>query len=158
MVYGYTGTERELANPYEAAQAFATEFRQMEYALKRSGYLRKNKEVAEADWDLFANHLGAQFFEWVKAANIAQTLINQPPRRLLANMQWSPPEPDHMTNVSQLIVNGVCRVRNSYIHGEKFTGGPDGQWARDMLLIEEAHAVLKAAIKFGNGQCGPDGK
>ena len=44
------------------------------------------------------------------------------------------------------MLNGVCRVRNSYIHGEKFTGGPEGQWDRDTTLIMEAHAVLKEAM------------
>ena len=116
-----------MVNPYRAAEAFATDFRQMEYVLKRNGYLRKDKEVAEADWDLFAKNLGTAFFEHVVAIEIAKTLIAHPPRRLLANMQWSPPSPTPLTNVTQLIINGVCRVRNSYIHGEKFTGGPEGQ-------------------------------
>ena len=39
-------------------------------------------------------------------------------------MEWAPANPEPLTNVAQLIVNGVCRVRNSYIHGEKFVGGP----------------------------------
>lgn len=137
-----------MVNPYDAAQAFVTDFRDMEYVLKRSGYLRKGKEIAEADWDLFANGLGRPFFEHILAAGIANTLIGQPPRRLLANMQWSPPNSAPITNVAQLIVNGVCRVRNSYIHGEKFTGGPEGQWERDKTLIAEAHAVLKEAMGF----------
>jgi hypothetical protein len=135
-----------MVNPYDAAEAFITDFRAMEYALKRSGYLRKGKEIAEADWDLFASKLGRPFFEHVIAAGIAKTLVGQPPRRLLANMEWSPPSPPPLTNVTQLIINGVCRVRNSYIHGEKFTGGPEGQWDRDTILIAEAHAVLKAAM------------
>lgn len=136
-----------MVNPYQLAETFVADFRQTEYALKRSGYLRKSKDVAEADWDIFAASLGASFFDYVVKANIAKTLIGHPPRRLMANFQWSPPHPAPLKNASQLIVNGVCRVRNSYIHGEKFTGGPEGQWERDATLIEEAHAVLKAAIE-----------
>ncbi len=139
-----------MVNPYEAAEAFVTDFRQMEYVLKRNGYLRKNKEVAEADWDLFAKGLGTKFFERVVATEIAKTLIGHPPRRLLANMQWSPPNPAPLTNVAELVINGVCRVRNSYIHGEKFTGGPEGQWERDATLIAEAHMVLKDAMDFAS--------
>jgi len=135
-----------MVNPYKAADAFVTDFRNMEYVLKRSGYLRNDKEVAEADWDLFAKCLGLAFFDHVVATEIAKTLIGHPPRRLLANMQWSPPNPAPLANVAQLMLNGVCRVRNSYIHGEKFTGGPEGQWDRDTTLIMEAHAVLKEAI------------
>jgi hypothetical protein len=137
-----------MVNPHDAAEAFVTAFRQAEYALKRSGYLRKKKEIAETDWDLFANKLGRPFFEKIKSAGIAKTLIGQPPRRLLADMQWSPSTPPPLTTVTQLIINGVCRVRNSYIHGEKFTGGPEGQWERDTTLIKEAHAVLHEAMVF----------
>ncbi|RWP23633.1 hypothetical protein [Mesorhizobium sp.] len=55
-----------------------------------------------------------------------------------------------MANVAQLLINGVCRVRNSYIHGEKFTGGLEGQWECDATLIAEAHVVLKTAMDFIN--------
>lgn len=139
-----------MVNRYEAAEAFVSDFRQMEYVLKRSGFLRKEKEIAEADWDLFASKLGSSFFDDTMAAGIAKTLIGRPPRRLLANMEWSPPNPAPLTNIAQLIINGVCRVRNSYIHGEKFTGGPEGQWKRDATLIAEAHAVLKKAMDFAS--------
>ncbi|WP_282045878.1 hypothetical protein [Roseibium album] len=134
-----------MTNPYKLAKAFATDFGHMEYALKRSGYLRPNKDIAEADWDAFANSLGSKFFEHVVTNSIAKTLIGHPPRRLLADMQWAPPNPKPLENTHQLIINGVCRVRNSYLHGEKFTGGPEGQWERDATLVEEAHAVLMEA-------------
>lgn len=129
--------------------AFAADFGAMEYALKRSPeFRRKNKEVAEADWDAFAKALGPVFFEQIVRSGIANMLISEPPRRLMKDMQWDPPSPAPLANVSQLIVNGVCRVRNSYLHGEKFTGGPEGQWQRDTTLIEEAHAVLREARAF----------
>lgn len=47
---------------------------------------------------------------------------------------------------------GSAAVRNSYFHGEKFTGGPAGQWERDAKLIEEAHAVLIKAGEFAFNQ------
>lgn len=141
-----------MTNPYKSAEAFVADFRRMEYFLKRSSYLRKGSKVAEADWDRFANSLGPEFFEHVVSAEIAKTLVGEPPRQLLADMQWSPPNPAPLTNVTQLVVNGVCRVRNSYIHGEKFTGGPEGQWKRDATLVAEAHAVLKEAMRFASGQ------
>ncbi|MGF1630202.1 MAG: hypothetical protein ACFCUT_12090 [Kiloniellaceae bacterium] len=137
-----------MVDPYKAAEAFVADFREMEYVLKRSGYRRRNKKAAEADWELFANNLGLAFFEHVVATEIAKTLIGHPPRRLLADMQWSPPNPAPLTNVSQLMIGGVCRVRNSYIHGEKFRGGPEGQWERDTRLITEAHAVLREAMEY----------
>jgi hypothetical protein len=135
-----------MLNPYQIANAFAADFRSAEYALKRSGHLRKGKKAAEADWAGFAQELGASFFDHIQASGVAATLINHPPRQLLVTLDWSPPNPPPLANVTELIVNGVCRVRNSYIHGEKFTGGPDYQWERDALLVAEAHEVLKEAI------------
>lgn len=137
-------------NPYETARAFAQSFASAEYALKRSKYRRKGKEIAEADWDAFARDLGANFFVHVVDKGLAKTLIGDPPRRLMADMEWSPETTSPLTDVHQLIVQGVCRVRNSLIHGEKFVGGPEGQWARDRTLIAEAHAVLTEAIAHLN--------
>ncbi|WP_439501621.1 hypothetical protein [Aminobacter ciceronei] len=136
-----------MRNPYKEAEDFARTFRQTEHALKRSGYLRKDKDIAEADWDEFAKKLGTEFFQHVIASGIAITLVGDPPRRLLVNMKWSPEKTQPLTNVAQLIVNGVCRVRNSYLHGEKFVGGPEGQFERDTTLVIEAHAVLREAVR-----------
>lgn len=133
-------------NPYGIARAFALDFGRAEYALKRSKYLRQKKEIAEADWESFARDLGTDFFNDVVEKGLAKTLIGDPPRRLMADMTWSPEKAAPLTNVHQLMIEGVCRVRNSLLHGEKFTGGPEGQWARDRTLITEAHAVLKEAV------------
>ena len=144
-----------MRNPHLAARKFAEDFGAMEYAMKRSpNYRRKKKAIAEADWDAFAKDLGQEFFDQIVKSGIAKNLIGEPPRRLLADMQWDPPNSAPLSNVAQLIINGVCRVRNSYFHGEKFTGGPTGQWERDAKLIEEAHTVLKMVEEFTfNQQC-----
>lgn len=138
--------EAPAGNPHEAAAAFAAEFRQSEYALKRSGYLKK-RDLAEADWDRVARELGQAFHDRIVAMGIAPTLISEPPRRLKADLTWAPENPAPLETVQQLIVNGVCQVRNSYIHGEKFTGGPEHQWERDLTLVSEAHAVLRLATE-----------
>lgn len=135
-------------NPYVVAEAFARMFGDVEYALKRSGRMRVNKETAEADWDAFARDLGTEFFAAVVDSGIAKTLIGEPPRRLKNDLVWAPEIPVSLTNVHELIIQGVCRVRNSYLHGEKFRGGLDGQLERDVTLIQEAHAVLLAALAW----------
>ncbi len=137
-----------MADPYELAGVFARAFGDAEFALKRSGRLRPTKDHAEADWDAFAGDLGPDFFAAVVAKGIAKTLIGEPPRRLMNDLVWAPEIPEPFTSVHELIVQGVCRVRNSYLHGEKFRGGPDGQWERDVTLIREAHAVLDEAIAW----------
>lgn len=135
-------------DPYKAARELAQLYGSMEYALKRSGFLRKGRDDAQADWAQFAATLGDEFM--VEARNIAPTLIGNPPRKLLAaGLKWSEPRGSALETVVELIVEGVCRVRNSYIHGEKFTGSPDpDQWRRDATLVAEALAVLTAAATY----------
>lgn len=135
-------------NPYIIAAAFARQFGDAEYALKRSGRIRLNREIAEADWDAFARDLGPKFFAAVVDNGIAKTLIGEPPRRLMNDLVWAPEVAVPLANVHELIIQGVCRVRNSYLHGEKFRGDPGGQWERDVTLIKEAHAVLQAALAW----------
>jgi hypothetical protein len=94
-------------NPHKEAEDFARTFRQTEHVLKRSGYLRKDKGIAEADRDEFAKKLGPNFFQHIMARGIAIPLVRDPPRRLLASMEWSPEKTKPLTNVAQLIVIGV---------------------------------------------------
>ncbi len=46
------------ADPHDLARAFTRTFAHVEYSLKRSGYRRSKRDVAEADWDAFARDLG----------------------------------------------------------------------------------------------------
>lgn len=139
------GYERE--NIYQVAQDFARMFGQMEHALKRSGYLKADRIDAQADWAAYAKSLGGPFFDMVVAEGIAKTLIGAPPRKLLAEgLEWSPERPAPLKTVAELMIEGVCRVRNSYIHGEKFVA--TGQWERDGQLVREAFAVLMLAAEF----------
>ena len=76
-----------MTNPHDAARSFATDFGKTEYALKRRGFLREGRDVAEPDWDAFARALGAEFFTDVYERKIATTLIGEPPRRLLSTLE-----------------------------------------------------------------------
>lgn len=134
-------------NPQSVAREFVELFGRIEYALKRSGQLVPNADHAQADWTAYAKSLGAKFYNEVAASGIADTLINRPPRKLMREgLEWSRGTSAPLENVHQLMIEGVCRVRNSYIHGEKFVGGPDGQWNRDAKLVREALEVLKLAL------------
>jgi hypothetical protein len=105
------------------------------------------KEHAQADWAAYAKMLGSDFFDRVASSGIADTLISDPPRKLMREgLRWSRRKSTPLENVHELLLEGVCRVRNSFVHGEKFVGGPDGQWERDARLVKEALAVLKLAL------------
>ncbi|RUW21857.1 hypothetical protein EN858_22630 [Mesorhizobium sp. M4B.F.Ca.ET.215.01.1.1] len=133
-----------MSDPYDDGRELARLFGRFEHALKRTGFL-KNRSDAQADWDAFAKALGPTFFADVVNAGVAATLVGDPPRKLMSEgLTWQPEHPTPLANVHQLIVQGVCRVRNSYVHGEKFQGGSE-TWARDATLVGEALAVLREA-------------
>jgi hypothetical protein len=133
-----------MRNPYEVGQEFATLFGSMERALKRSNYLR-DRAAAEADWNKFARDLGPDFFEHVKRSRLAETLLSEPPRKLVKEgLKWEPEIAKPLANVTELFEQGVCRVRNNFLHGEKFVGG-SGNWERDATLVYEALMVLREA-------------
>jgi hypothetical protein len=112
--------------------------------LKRTGFL-KGRRHAEANWEKFTRALGEPFFAEVRQAGIAEILIQEPPRTLMADgLRWEPERPEPLTNVLDLFVKGVCKVRNSYVHGEKFVGG-DRDFQRDAQLVREALSVLELA-------------
>lgn len=127
-------------------RAFTDLFEHYEFSLKRQGFLRKGRDHAEADWDVFAGVLGPTFLEEVRAAGIAGTLIAEPPGRLMREpLDWerlgSP-----LATTQELFALGVRRVRNSLAHGEKYRGDA-AQQARDEVLVSEAFAVLEAALE-----------
>jgi hypothetical protein len=137
-----------MSNPYLDAKRLEILFGRFEHALKRNGHLKKGRKDAQADWESFAHKLGQEFFEEVAASGIATTLINDAPRTLTIKLQWKPDHPPRLTSVVELIVQGVCRVRNSYVHYEKFVS--DGnQRDRDATLVHEALDVLLFAESKG---------
>lgn len=119
-------------------------FGAFEYALTQEGFA-KNRDVAEADWPAFARALGAEFFEHVRNAGIAQTLIDEPPRQFMRGGMWMPEQPNALANVNDLFVLGVCRVRNNVVHGKKHFYAGEGN-ERAHALVYDATAVLEAAL------------
>ena len=98
--------------------------------MKRTGFLKERRD-AQADWARFAASLGKSFFIEVSERGTADTLIREPPRTLMADgLTWKPNRPKPLTGIVDLFVKGVCKVRNSYVHGEKFVGG-DRTFERD---------------------------
>jgi hypothetical protein len=147
---------------YEISREFADLFAAYERALKRGGFLRQDRREAQADWKAFATALGNEFYDEVRASNLADTLIGKPPAKLMREgLEWKRQE-CALGNSVELIEQGVCRVRNSLFHGEKFIGNAD-EIGRDFVLVMEALAVLRAAkgkipsvTKRLGKQCDPD--
>jgi hypothetical protein len=132
------------STPYEDGQRLAALFGHFEHVLKRTGFL-KGRRHAEADWTRFAASLGEAFFGEVRQRGIAETLVLEPPRTLMADgLRWEPEWPDALEGVVELFVKGVCKARNSYVHGEKFVSS-DRTFERDARLVREALLVLELA-------------
>jgi hypothetical protein len=130
----------------EVAHAFISLFAQLEKSLKDSGQIKRGRKVAEADWSAFADSLGSAFFDRVQQSGKAENLIKEPPRRRMADgLVFSPETPLPLGNIQDLIVLGVCRVRNNLVHGEKFGVSGVG-WERDEILTREARWVLQKAV------------
>jgi hypothetical protein len=43
------------------------------------------------------------------------------------DLAWKPDQPLQITNVTELIVNGVCQVRNHIDHHQKFRGDDESR-------------------------------
>lgn len=127
------------------SDAFTALFRRFEHALKRGGFLKQQKR-AEANWRAFAESLGTEFFEEVRQSGQASTLIQEPPRRLMADLTWKPDVRDPIANVADLFQRGVCQVRNNLFHGEKYIGSPDAL-GRDEALVSESLWILRLASR-----------
>ncbi|WP_298975666.1 hypothetical protein [uncultured Roseobacter sp.] len=118
-----------------------------EYALKEIGYCRAGSgEGAEVCWDKFVNQrLGPAFFERIKEAHVAVTILTEPPsKQVVVNerLDWKPGVvPD---NIQDLFV-AIRRVRNNLLHGGK---AGDIDHDRNANLVSESIAVLLEVLKF----------
>ena len=111
-------------------------------------FCKEHVERADADWDRFAkSKLGDEFFQEVQKSGLAKMLIGGRPRKQMKEgLAWKPDEAVPITNVTELIVNGVCQVRNHIDHHQKFRGDDEPQ-KRDLALITDAHQVLELVLK-----------
>jgi hypothetical protein len=130
---------------------FANEFAQLfaaaEQNLKLAGKIKKGRKDAQADWSALSGILGTDFFEQIRSAGIAPDLIREPPRTRKANsMKFEPETPDSLTSTEELLVHGVCKVRNNLIHGEKDFAVSGEGYERDVKLVRQALMVLQEAL------------
>lgn len=142
--------EPEWASDGNEAVRFFYWFSRFEYALKKAGYTKPGQEIAEPDWDGFANkELGKAFFNNIKAEPTADILFTKAPRKQIVlsdgKLDWCPKAPDfpHRPNSVQNLFEYIRRVRNNLFHGGKVPFDSD----RDVKLINAALFVLEEALK-----------
>lgn len=125
-------------------------FAQCEYALKAMGYGRAtNKEgAAEADWDKFANEVGAILLQDQDQSVVtARTYIFEypPKRQVWSNgaVEWA--DIPNTERSAQILFAHIRRVRNNLYHGGKFNGrwiDPD----RSEKLISKSQLLLQRLV------------
>jgi hypothetical protein len=148
---------RRIANSEDREMAwyFFVFFSRMEYALKRSAYLKKTKprdDRAEPDWDRFANAHAKEFSpnssEEVEAA--VKFFRIAPPRKQVNNsgvLEWSEPQSKHSSeSLLRWVLRAVCTVRNNLFHGGKFPGESVEDPSRDRNLLKHSICILEAAL------------
>jgi hypothetical protein len=129
----------------EHAVAFVDQFRRLEHVLRRSDCVRTDQPKAVIDWRRFARELGPNFFAMVIKSGAAEVLIREPPRIYCREGGMAPENPAPITDVEQLIVRGMCQVRNNILHGEKYV---ERGSKRDDDLVMQALWVLQRAIDW----------
>ncbi len=135
------------ACPSESDRLFKVMMR-LEFALKEIGCGRRGRgQVAEVDWDKFANErLGKKFFDEIKASGKAITLMEQPPKRQVINEQKSLSwEKVGAASNIQDFVGALRRVRNNLFHGGK-SGDPDRD--RNDALVKDALFAVDAILQY----------
>jgi hypothetical protein len=143
-------TTDELLNgmPPEATLRFIATFARFEFAMKQCGYLRRieHGRVAEACREKHCADLPSDFFENVRAAQIATTLIEQPPRNLFVRNDTQPQFGNQATPVATTaqLLDAVCRVRNTLFHGNKMY---PANRKRDAGLMDDALAVIDVIMQ-----------
>ena len=121
---------------------FIATFLRFEFALKEAGYCQPNGGAA-VDWPKVADELGEKFLELLRAENIANTLINHPPKKQVvqnSTLDWKDIEPVQNT---QGLLEAVRRTRNNLLHGGK-SYEPSSE--RDRKLIAESQAVIERIL------------
>jgi hypothetical protein len=117
-------------------------FTRMEFALKECGYIKRDKEHAEVDWNKFSNEvLQKKFFK--KEQKLSSIICKKPPMRQIIRskaLDWEAVDPP---NCIQDLIGAVQRVRNNLLHGGKH-GELDPKRNND--LVSNSVELLKRAV------------
>ena len=140
----------ELLNglPAEGTLRFFATFARFEFAMKQCGYLRYagKGRIAEACRQKLRDALPTNFFDMVRDAQTATTLISRPPKNLFAQGEAIPEfgeQSPALTTTTQLL-NAVWQVRNNLFHGNKMY---PADRERDVALMGNSLAVIDAVMQ-----------
>jgi hypothetical protein len=124
-------------------------YSRFEYALKRSGYVRREQNGVSADWECFIRNI-RHLFDQRRTADLATAviyLLENPPQAQTLD------ENDHLKfanhpsaargSVPLRLYHCARIVRNNLFHGGKYPDAPRSDTARDSKLLRYCHTVLE---------------
>jgi len=129
-------------------------FSRFEYALKRAGYFKSDKNNGvKPDWDRFASGLKEHFNYSVNKELTCSIdyLKNKPPlRQILKNNEfgWEDTGDDQRQPLIIMLICYIKRVRNNLFHGGKFPLRPIEETARDCLLLNSSLTILNECLRL----------
>ncbi len=123
-------------------------FSRFEYALKRTGFAKKQgRDGVAADWDAFAIEIENRGPDLEKVLTAGRYILKSPPNKQILEgreLSWKPARPTQ-SPIQDLLIY-VRRVRNNLFHGGKYPAGPEPDTARDEDLLRASIAVLDAVL------------
>ncbi len=127
---------------------FFTAFSRFEYALKTSGFAKRDHRAAKPDWDHFVESFSGHFDPTADPhlEEAVNYLTSSPPRRQVLEgqtLQWEDTPRRENEDLLAYIVRLVKTVRNNLFHGAKFGSSVDSDDRhRNERLLASALEVL----------------
>jgi len=136
---------------------FFAVFSRFEYSLKRSGYLRKNTQRAEPDWDVYADRLNGKFgnSQQPEFQQALAFLLKAPPKtQIIAgnDLDWKDTVQGAGEHLEKYVLRLVRTIRNNLFHGGKYpyplVSIDDG--TRNRRLLEAGITILGQCLEFSS--------
>jgi hypothetical protein len=144
-----TAAKYSLQFDHKLVLSFFMEFARFEYALKRSGFLRKGIKDAKPDWNSFAAWIRAHPSNTQSLRAAGQLLMTRPPKKQVVvggALSWEECARDTGDTDEAYLLRLMRVVRNNLFHGGKFPypDGPVQDIARDRELLTAGLDILRA--------------
>jgi hypothetical protein len=144
---------KDLVDDQDLVFSFFAVFSRFEYALKRSGFLKRQDGRAEPNWDEFANTLRGKLSEVPDAQFIEarRFLLAEPPKTQVVaqgHLGWQDTLCGSGESEERYLLRLVSTVRNNLFHGGKYPYpfASVDEPSRDTRLLQAAIAILQACL------------
>lgn len=128
-------------------------FSRFEYALKRAGYLKFDKNGVHPDWEKFASELKPRFKSFVTQElepSITYLKDNPPKKQVVKNksLDWNVAHDNQKQPIINLLIIYIRRIRNNLFHGGKFPMRPIEEPARNEKLLNNSLVILNRFLEL----------